>query len=189
MTEFFPHDISVPEELIFDGIKIRQLRASDNELDYKAVIESGFRPEGFPKEENLKQISRHERDHDNKIDFAFTILDVKETRCYGCIFIKPIVPFLKFAFFNDRIFEHFDIEENSPGVSFWITPTGWKMNLYESLLEELPRWFVEAWPFETWYLLGMGSTDEEIKAITKLNLKKIFLFEFENQKYVLWRLI
>ena len=105
MTEFFPQDKSVPEELVFEDIRIRQLRASDNELDYNAVIESGFRPEGFPKEENLKQISRHEKDHDQKMEFAFTILDVDETECYGCIFIKPLVPFLKFAFFNDRIFE------------------------------------------------------------------------------------
>jgi hypothetical protein len=189
MVEFFPRDRSVPEELIFNGIKIRQLRASDNELDYEAVIESGFRPKGFPREENLEQISRHEKDHDNKIDFAFTILDVEETKCYGCIFIKPLVPFLRFAFFNDRIFEHLDIAKNVPGVSFWITPTGWKMRLYESLLEELPRWFREDWPFEDWYLLGMNPTEDEIKAITKLDLKKIFLLELEAQKYILWKLI
>jgi hypothetical protein len=99
------------------------------------------------------------------------------------------VPFLKFAFFNDRIFEHFDIEDNSPGVSFWVTPTGWKMGLYGNLLEELLRWFREEWPFETWYILGMNPTEEEIKAITKLKLKEIFLFEFKEQKYILWNLI
>lgn len=188
MTSFYPIDKAVPDVLTFNGIKIRQLKATDNELDYKAVIESGFRPEGFPKEENLQQISRHEQDHDKKIEFAFTILDIEETICYGCIFIKPIVPFLKFAFFNDRLFEHWDLEENDPGVSFWITPAGWKLNLYDKILKELPRWFEEEWPYKKWYLLGMSPSEEEIKEVEKLKLKQKFLFQMEEQKYILWNL-
>jgi hypothetical protein len=189
MSEFFPLDRIVPEELVLDNIRIRQLRASDNELDYKAVIESGFRPEGFPKEENLKQISRHEEDHDKKKEFAFTIMDVGETECYGCIFIKPLVPFLKFAFFNDRIFEHLHLEETAPGVSFWITPTGWKMNLYEKLLEELPKWFEREWPYESWYLLGMGSSEEEIKAISRAKFEQRVSLQIRDQKYILWKFL
>ena len=189
MTEFFPQNKSVPEELVFVNFRIRQLRASDNELDYNAVIESGFRPEGFPREENLKQISVHEKDHDNKMEFAFTILDVEETECYGCIFVKPLVPFLKYAFFNDRILEHLHLEQTDPGVSFWITPTGWKMNLYEKLLEELPKWFEREWPYESWHLLGMGPSEEEIKAISRFNFEQKFLLQIEDQKYILWKFI
>ena len=189
MTDFFPQHRNVPEELVFDGTRIRQLRAGDNELDYRAVIESGFRPEGFPKEENLKQISRHEEDHNKKREFAFTILNVDETECYGCIFIKPLVHFLKFAFFNDRILEHLQLEEVDPGASIWITPTGWKMNLYEKLLKELPKWFEREWPYKRWYLLGMGPSEEEIKAISGFELDRIFLLQLADQKYILWKLI
>lgn len=189
MTEFFPQEKSVPKELIFEGIRIRQLRASDNELDYNAVIESEFRPEGFPKEENLKQISRHEEDHNKKLEFAFTILDIDETECYGCIFIKPLVPFLKFAFFNDRFFEHWPLEQTAPGVSFWITPTGWKRNLYEKLLEELPKWFKREWPYDNWYMLGMRPSEEEIKTISRFNLEQKFALQFEDQKYLLWKFV
>ncbi len=189
MTEFYPQDKSVPEELEFDNIRIRQLRASDNELDYRAIIESGFRPEGFPKEENLKQIARHEEDHDKKKEFAFTILNLEETECFGCIFIKPLVPFLKFAFFNDNVFEHLSIEQIAPGISFWITPNGWKMNLYDKLLEELPKWLKREWPYDSWYMLGMGPSEEEIKAISRFNLEQKFLLQLEDEKYVLWKLI
>ncbi|MHA1907964.1 MAG: hypothetical protein ACW98Y_11760 [Candidatus Thorarchaeota archaeon] len=189
MTEFYPKDKSVPEELVFDNIRIRQLRASDNELDYKAIIESGFRPEGFPQEENLKQIARHEEDHDHKKEFAFTILNVEETECYGCIFVKPLVPFLKYAFFNDSIIEHLALEQTDPGVSFWITPNGWKMNLYDKLLEELPKWFEREWPYESLYLFGMGPSKEEIKAISRFNLEQRFLLQIGNDKYILWKLI
>ena len=189
MTNFYPSDKDVPKELVFNSIKIRQLKATDNDLDYLAVIESGFRPEGFPKEENLKQISRHENDHNNKIEFAFTILDSEETKCYGCIFIKPIVPFLKFAFLNDRIFEHWDFDDTDPGVSFWITPSGWKLDLYKKLLIELPIWFKEEWPYERWFLLGMNPSEEEINEIVKLNLYQKFLFQMEEQKYILWKFL
>ena len=144
-----------------------------------AVIESGFRPKSFPKEENLMQISKHEEDHDKKLEFAFTIVDVYVTICYRCIFIKPIVPFLKFAFFTDRLFENWDFEDNDPGVSFWVTPTSWKLSLYEKLLKELSKWFREEWVFKKWYLLCLRSSEEERKEIRKLKLKQKFLSQTE----------
>jgi hypothetical protein len=185
---FYPEDKEVPKELVFDDIRIRQLRATDNELDYKAVIESGFRPEGFPKEENLQQIAKHEKSHNEKLEFAFTIVDIDETYCYGCIFVKPIVPFLKFAFFNDRLVNNLELEEVDQAVSFWITPKGHAINLYERLLVELSNWFKEEWPYERFYLLGMGLSEEEIVEIEKLNLYQKFLFQIEETKYIMWRL-
>jgi len=81
------------------------------------------------------------------------------------------------------------LAQTDPGVSFWITPTGWKMNLYEKLLEELPKWFEKEWPYESWYLLGMRPSEEEIKAISRFNLEQKFLLQFEDQKYILWKFI
>jgi len=188
MTPFFPEDKEVPEELIFDKIKVRQLKSTDNELDYLAVIESGFRPEGFPKEENLEQIARHERDHNDKKEFAFTIMDVDETICYGCIFVKPLTPFLKFAFFNDRVIEKLELLETDPSISFWITPRGWEINLYEKLIKELITWFEKEWPYEQLYFLGMRPSQKEIDEIEKVKEKQVFLFELEGQQYILWKL-
>ncbi|MHA2027342.1 MAG: hypothetical protein ACW98U_15695 [Candidatus Thorarchaeota archaeon] len=61
------------------------------------------------------------------------------------------------------------------------------MNLYEKLLEELPRWFEREWPYASWYLLGMRPSAEEVKAISKFNLDQKFLLQFEDQKYILWK--
>jgi len=188
MSSFFPEDKETPKELFFNSIKIRQLRSTDNELDYQAVIESGFRSEGFPKEENLKQISRHERDHNDRKEFAFTIMDVDETVCFGCIFIKPINPFLKFAFFNDRVIESLNIKENDPGISFWITPKGWDLNLFAKILKELINWFKNEWPYERLFFLGMRPTQKEVNEVEKISLKRNFLLQLQNEEYVLWQL-
>ncbi len=188
MKKFFPDNKEVPKELIFDNIKIRQLRSTDNELDYKAVIESGFRPEGFPKEENLEQISRHEKDHDNKIEFAFTILDKKETVCFGCLFVKPISPFLQFAFFNERLCDELELKEDDPGISFWITQSGWKQDLFAITLENLVDWFKKDWPYENLFYLGMRPSQEEISEIEKISLKQKFLLQLGNEQYYLWQL-
>lgn len=187
MESFFPEHKEVPKELIFENIKIRQLKGTDNELDYQAVIESGFRPEGFLKEENLEQISRHERDHNDKKEFAFTIMDVNETICYGCIFIKPLSPFLKFAFFNERVIEQLGITETDPGISFWITPRGWEIGLYEKLLKELITWFEKEWTYDNLYFLGMRPSQKEIDEIEKVKEKQVFMFELEGQQYILWK--
>ena len=188
MVLFFPEDKDVPTELIFDKIKVRQLKSSDNELDYQAVIESGFRPAGFPKEENLEQISRHEKDHNDKKEFAFTIMDTNETICYGCLFVKPLSPFLKFAFFNERVIEQIGITEADPGISFWITPSGWEIGLYEKLIKELIIWFEKEWSFDNLYFLGMRPSQKEKDEIEKVKEKQVFLFEIEEQQYILWKL-
>lgn len=189
MTSFFPEDKDVPNELIFDNIKIRQLRSTDNDLDYIAVIESGFRPEGFPKEENLEQISRHEKHHNEKKEFAYTILDKDETVCYGCIFINPVAGFLKYAFFNDNLIQHLGLGETDPGINFWITPKAWEMGFFEKILEKLVEWFKSEWPYETLSYLGIKPHEKEIKEVEKLSKKEIFHFRLGEDKYFLWKLI
>lgn len=184
---FYPKDKEVPKELIFENYKLRQLKATDNYLDHVAVIESGFRPEGFSRKENLEQISRHEKAHDIKEEFAFTIMNLEETYCYGCLFIKPIVPFLKFAFFNDRLIEHIALEDNDPGFSFWLTPKGWDEGLYGKLLDQLLEWFKSDWPFEKCYILGMNPPEKEINIIESFVNDQIFLFQVDTQKYLLWQ--
>ena len=184
---FFPSDKEIPKELIFENYKLRQLLSTDNDLDYVAVIESGFRPEGFPKEENMEQISMHEKSHNNREEFAYTILNLEETYCYGCLFIKPIVPFLKYAFFNDRQILDFNLEENDPGFSFWLTPRGWKEGLYEKLLDKLDVWFRNEWSYDEIYILGMNPPEKEINLIASFASHEIFLFQFSNKKYKLWQ--
>ncbi len=188
MSQFYPEDKEVPAELIFDNVKIRQLKGTDNELDYQAVIESGFRPEGFPKEENHKQISRHEQDHNDRKEFAFTIMDKDETVCYGCIFVKPLTPFLKFAFFNDRVIESIEIGEKDPGISFWITPKAWELGLYEDILKKLTNWFKKEWLFEKLFFLGMRPSQKEMEQLENLSEKQVFLFQLGTEKYLLWKL-
>jgi len=183
---FFPDDKEVPKELVFDDIRIRKLRATDNELDYQAAVESGFRAEDFPKDTNLEQIAKHESDHNDKKQFTFTIVNSDETYCYGCIFVKPITPFLKFAFFNDRMLEHLKMEEEAAALSFWITPKGHEINLYDKLLENLPKWFTEEWPYEHLFLFAMRPSEDEIVKIEKLNLTEKFLFRVTGEKYILW---
>ncbi len=188
MIAFFPKDKEVPRELTFDKIKIRQLLSTDNDLDYQAAIDSGFRSEGFPKEVNLEQIAKHEMDHNNKIEFAFTILDKDETVCYGCLFVKPISPFLKFAFFNERMCDHLELKDNDPAISFWITPSGWQQGLFSKILRELIKWFKKEWPYEKLYYLGMRPSKEEIQEIEQVYLQEIFLLKLEEEQYILWQL-
>jgi len=188
MVEFFPEDKEVPKELVFDNVKIRQLLSTDNELDYKAAIESGFRPEGFPKDVNLEQISKHEEDHNKKIEFAFTILDKEESVCYGCLFVKPIAPFLRFAFFNERMCEHLELKDNDPAISFWLTPTGWSNGLFETILAKLIEWFKKDWPYEKLYYLGMRPDEREMKILTSASESETFVLKMGEENYILWQL-
>ena len=188
MIKFFPEEKEVPKELIFSNVKIRQLLSSDNELDYQAAIESGFRSEDFPKEINLEQISKHEEGHNRRIEFAFTIMNKEETVCHGCLFVKPISPFLRFAFFNERMCDHLELKDNDPAISFWLTPTAWDLGLFESILEKLIEWFKEKWPYDSLYYLGMNPSQKEISVIKEESLEEVFLLQLGAEKYILWKL-
>ena len=98
--KFYPENKPVPEKLTKAEFIIRPLRATDVELDYQAVVASrekllkrtgGSWPRvGFTIEENLSDLEKHEQQHQDRNEFTFTIMNVTESECLGCIYIHPL---------------------------------------------------------------------------------------------------
>ena len=96
---FGNENFTIPARLVTDGFSIRPLLATDVELDYAAVMESkeflrkwdqsGWPADDFTLAGNLEDIQRHEREHNNRESFTFTVMNSTETECLGCIYIYP----------------------------------------------------------------------------------------------------
>jgi hypothetical protein len=154
VKDFYPPDIAVPSELRTDQIVLRPLRATDVDLDYDAVISSrplllllsgGDWPrEGFTLEENLTDLRRHEQEHHERSAFTFTVMNLAETECVGCIYISPLAAALA------RVgggAECATVGAYEAWVTFWVRQSRLADNLDARLLRALRAWFRADWAF------------------------------------------
>src|ERR1700676_5460049 len=125
---FYPESACVPELLKTDEFLVRPLRATDVELDYDAVISSraelwlrngGEWPrEGFTLEENLADLVRHEREHLERVAFTYTVMNLEETICLGCVYINPLARMLERT--NGTAEQVAAINDHAAWITFWV---------------------------------------------------------------------
>ena len=102
---FYPDNISIPQEYRTDRLYLRPLLETDVELDYDAVMSSKeqirrwsqttWPADDFPLAENQADLKRHEQEHLDRVAFTFTVLDPDEIRCLGCVYFKQCKVFSK----------------------------------------------------------------------------------------------
>jgi RimJ/RimL family protein N-acetyltransferase len=153
---FYPENEEIPERLMTKEFLIRPLSTTDVELDYKAVIANrenllkrtnGRWPkEGFTTEENLQDLEYHEEQHHKRTEFTFTIMNVDETKCLGCIYIHPLKEELK-KYVNESQLNDLNIKDYEAWMTFWVIPTVVTQKLDKRIVEELKKWFTEEWAF------------------------------------------
>ena len=139
---FVPEDFKVPELLRTKHMRIRPLRASDVELDYRAVMSSRdhirgvFGPDDdWPKddltiEDDLRALKNHEDEHDKRTAFTYTVMDQQEKECLGCVYFIPIHA------------EGYDVQ-----IFFWVTTEAFKKGYDKELYDAVKKWVKKDWPF------------------------------------------
>ena len=150
---FIPPGASIPELLDAKEFRLRPLRVSDVELDYAALMESkellrrwsqsGWPADDFTLAQNAEDLEEHEREHDERIAFTFTVLDARESECLGCVYIRPLPQLLRPEDFGDVGTE--DVYQGR--VAFWVRQPRLKDDLDHRLLRALIQWFERDWPF------------------------------------------
>lgn len=155
MASWYPDNLLVPESLRTAEFLIRPLHATDVVLDYDAVISSraelwlrsgGEWPrEGFTLEENLADLEFHEREHQERIAFTYTVMNPTESECLGCIYVNPLRKMLERAGENPE--QIAAIVEREAWVTFWVRQSRLADQLDTRLLQALMIWFRTDWSF------------------------------------------
>jgi RimJ/RimL family protein N-acetyltransferase len=143
------HPAPAPEGRRSDRVLLRPLRAGDVAADYEAVMsspamlrrwsQSDWPADDFTLAENLADLQRHEREHEEGVAFTFTVLDPEQTRCLGCVYLQPLRP-----------------EEAAWGagarhaarVAFWVRESEIATGLDRHLLELMREWLRDSWSFD-----------------------------------------
>ncbi|MGZ9931641.1 N-acetyltransferase [Streptomyces sp. NC-S4] len=148
---FVPADFAVPRTLVADGFRLEPLGAEHNERDLAAWTGSiahiratpGFVGRGWPPvagmtaEENLADLVRHAREFEERVAFAYSLLEGEGEgegdggggEVIGCLYVHG--------------------SREAPGrvaVSHWVRAD--RAALDARVHERITRWLHEAWPFD-----------------------------------------
>ncbi|MGC1305702.1 MAG: GNAT family N-acetyltransferase [Phormidesmis sp.] len=142
---FVPSGFTVPTGLVTEQFRLRMLSINDVVKDYEAVMtsyqhlheRSVFGPQStWPAadlsfEQDLIDLGWHQKEFQNRTSFAYTLMNLDETRCLGCVYIDPAEP------------EDYDAQ-----VVLWVRQSELATGLEEKLVQAVKTWLAEAWPFQ-----------------------------------------
>jgi hypothetical protein len=96
---FVPPNFKVPQTLETVEFRLRMLTVNDVVKDYDAVMTSvdhlktiwpdGSWPEGLTIEQNLIDLGWHQKEFQLRQSFAYTVVNLSESRVMGCVYIDP----------------------------------------------------------------------------------------------------
>ncbi len=143
-VKLIPKGFKVPQQLETNRLRLRMLNVSDVVKDYDAVMSSieylqktkPFGPNqkwpiGLTLEQNLIDLGWHQKEFQTRSSFAYTVMNLDETQCLGCIYIDP------------------SSNSNYEAMVFlWVRQSQVESGLDEYLFEIVKKWILEQWPFK-----------------------------------------
>lgn len=132
----------VPHKMETDRFRLRMLSVDDVIADYDAVIESrtllcsmfgGQWPrEGFTIEENLSDLKRHQEEFLNREAFAYTVVELDESKVLGCLYIDPP-----------------NTTDYDAEIMMWVRQSEFDPGLDDILFSAVRKWIKITWPFKS----------------------------------------
>lgn len=179
------HPAPPPEGRASDRVTLRPLRAADVAADYDAVMssttmlrqwsQSDWPADDFTLAENLEDLRRHEREHEDGVAFTYTVLDPAGTRCLGCVYLQPL-----------RTGESgwADGARHVARVAFWVREAEIASDLDRHLLGLLREWLRESWSFERVVFSASPGDGRQIRLLEESGLAPLGAITLEDGRRV-----
>jgi len=144
-NKFIQTDFKIPEVLETDRFRLRMLTVKDVKLDYDAVMTSiehlqKTKPFGsnhkwptkdLSYEQDLIDLGWHQKEFQKRSSFAFTVMNLDETECLGCMYIYPS-----------------DNPNYDAIIMMWVRQSEVANGLDEILFSSVKKWIQDKWPFK-----------------------------------------
>lgn len=145
MTNLVPEEFQIPAVIETEKIRLRMLTVNDVVKDYDAVMTSinhlqrtiPFWPEhkwptqALTFEQDLIDLGWHQKEFQRRSSFAYTVMNLDESQCLGCMYIYPASN------------ATYDAE-----IVMWVRESELKNNLDEHLFTTVKNWISKEWPFK-----------------------------------------
>jgi hypothetical protein len=142
-TSFVPENFQVPEKLETDTFRLRQLTVNDVVKDYDAVMtsidhlqavfgkHSTWPSKELTLEQDLIDLGWHEKEFQQRTSFAYTVMNLDESQCLGCVYLLPS-----------------QNEEVDAEIYLWVRQSEFDKGLDPILFETVRNWITKVWPFK-----------------------------------------
>lgn len=162
---------------------LRPIRAADAELDHEAVMESreflrtweqsSWPEDDFTVEANREDLRKLERRHTAKEAFTYTVMNVTETRCLGCLYIFSTDAGM-FRRAEISAIDRAGWSDYDAAVYFWIRKSGLADALDRRLLDALRPWLARDWRFDKVLFVTNEQFEQQVEMIVKAELPLAF---------------
>ena len=138
-----PANFKVPAGLETKRFRLRMLTVNDVVKDYDAVMSSVDHLKGiFEKhdtwpaanlslEQDLIDLGWHQKEFQKRSSFAYTVMNLDESTCLGCVYIYP-----------SRELSYDAV------VYLWARTSELKNGLEDELFDAVKNWIAKIWPFK-----------------------------------------
>jgi hypothetical protein len=138
-----PKDFDVPAVLETEKFRLRMLKVTDVVKDYDAVMTSvdhlrgvfGERSRWPSKdltfEQDLIDLGWHQKEFQTRSSFAYTVMNLDESQCLGCMYIFPS--------------REPDYEAD---IFMWVRKSEFDKGLDPILFKAVKDWITNKWPFK-----------------------------------------
>ena len=180
---FYPEGAKVPDGLRTGEFVLEPLRTTHVELDYAALMESkvmlrrwsqsDWPADDFTLEDNYTDLDEHEREHQQRVAFTYTVLNPAATACLGCVYIRPLAPFL----------EQEDARAAPEGgtyrarTAFWVRQSRLADDLDRCLLLALINWFKRDWAFSRVVFFTSAHNERQMQIFAEAGLRQRYVKE------------
>lgn len=167
-------EIIAPAGLKTREFVLRPLLASDAELDYEAVMESKeflrkwgqstWPEDDFTVEANRDDLMTAERRHANGDAFTYTVMNLDQTECLGCVYVLPPDAQM-FTGANVAAIGADQWTDCDATVFLWIRKSRLPEGLDRTLLDSLVTWFEREWSFKAPVVVTNEQFDQQVAMI------------------------
>lgn len=180
---FREQGISAPPGLRTRRFVLRPLSGSDAELDYDAVMESReflrtweqstWPEDDFTVEANRADLLRLERRHHENSAFTYTVMNLDDTECLGCVYVLP--PDAEtFAGAHVTAVGAHSWSDCDATIFFWVRKSRLAERLDRALLDSVLAWFEREWRFTAPVIVTNEQFDQQVALLEGTDLRRRF---------------
>lgn len=183
--DFYPAGVQPPNELRVADLFLRPLRPADVDLDYEAVMENpaalrlsggGTWPaDDFTREANLADLLMHEREQDEGVAFTYTVMNLDQSQCLGCVYVNQLSSAIQLASLTDLAPEQ--VDQRQAVIRFWVRQSLLSDELDWRLLNILIAWFSDDWLFSKVYFRAHDRDKRQKSLLDRAGLPLAFSLE------------
>ncbi len=168
---WYPENKKIPTGYPAESFVFEPLLTKHVDIDYDAVMESQIHlrawsqsdwpKDNFTKYNNWQDLARHQREHNEREAFTFTIVDTEKSTCLGCIYINPL----------DNVLQQLSNGQKAAQVTHWVRSSIVGTDLEEKISKSLVSWLKREWKFATvFHLTSVNS--EQYQLFERIGLAK-----------------